>query len=169
MTMNIPSRIDGDPLQTVRLPDGRRQLLEDLTITLDGEQITVPAGFKTDFSSYPRFLLLLLLAVVVYFIDINYETVKYEYLLFFLILLIPLFSRVDIAGVVHDYLYYVGSHSKWRADGIWYKVAISGDHHAFRLQAIVSWMGLVTFGWVIWCKHRTRDKYRRKRKTETFR
>ncbi|NKB64575.1 MAG: hypothetical protein GKR95_21455 [Gammaproteobacteria bacterium] len=116
--MYFPSRIDGSPLRTKRLPNGRRELTAELMVEVDGEKITVPAGFRTDFSSYPRILLVVLLVIVVLAIDHCYPTVHYEYLLFFLILLIPHFTRVDIAGVVHDYLYDIGDQSKWQADKI---------------------------------------------------
>lgn len=66
------------PLQTERLPGGNRKLLRRLVVQLDDDTIlTVPKGFETDFSSIPRFARS--------FID---------------------WSRVDIAGVVHDFLYW---------------------------------------------------------------
>ena len=66
------------PLQTERLPDGRRFLLRNLVVKLDdGTKITVPAGFETDFSSLPW---------------------RTRWAIHW--------TRVDVAGVVHDFLYW---------------------------------------------------------------
>ena len=102
------------PLRVERLPDGRRVLLEDLVVRIDGRTITVPAGFTTDYSSIPW-------------------------------LARPLvrWSKVDIAGVVHDYLVRPGSQMRRRdADKIWYLLAQCGEHAANEMQAWLGWLGL---------------------------
>lgn len=113
-----PAKLISGPLQTERLEDGRRKLLRDLIVEVDGEAINIPMNFTTDYSSIPVFASW-----------------------------IVRWSRVDIAGVVHDYVYRIKKYSRHRADAIWYKVAISGEHRANRLQAIVCWAGLRLFGW----------------------
>ena len=105
------SCIRGAPLRTERLSTGRRKLLCDLIVEIpsdpsgtEPEKITVSSGFDTDFSSLPTFL-----QWVVHW------------------------SKVDVAGVVHDWLYANGAERK-RADRIWRILALSGEHHASRLK-----------------------------------
>jgi len=117
-------------LSTTRLADGRRALNRDLVIQVDGVQLTVPGGFKTDLSSYPGFTRILVR-----------------------------FDRVDIAGVVHDWLYYIGvPFERSEADATWRKVAMAGDHHANAFQAWLSWAGLRVAGWWAWARHRNKDR-----------
>lgn len=108
-------------LQTERLADGRRKLLRDLTIEINNTQYNVPKGFVTDFSSVPWF---------------GRFVVRW--------------SKIDIAGVVHDYLYDHGTGSRSSADWVWYQIAISGPHRANLLQAWICWISLVLFGWTAW-------------------
>lgn len=78
-------------LRTERLSDGRRKLLRDLVVEIGGaDPITIPAGFVTDFSSIPWFARALVR-----------------------------WSRVDIAGVVHDWLYTTSELSRRQADRLW--------------------------------------------------
>ncbi len=73
----MPSaRLVSDNLQTERMSDGRRRLLRELVVEVDGLLITVPAGTLTDFSTIPWF---------------GRALVRW--------------SKVDIAGVVHDWIY----------------------------------------------------------------
>jgi hypothetical protein len=111
------------------MPDGRRRLLRDLTVEVDSEQFTVPAGTLTDFSSIPWFGRML--------VD---------------------WSKVDIAGVVHDWLYQRGVTSRARADEIWRLLAVSGSHRANALQARVAWLALRVGGGLAWRRHRRRDE-----------
>ena len=109
------------PLRTERLPNGNRVLIWNLVVELDdGTTITVPDGFETDFSSIPCFARS--------FID---------------------WSRVDIAGVVHDFLYWCpqGGTSRKRADAIWREIAGAGYHHANAVQQWLGWTGLRMGGW----------------------
>ena len=145
------------PLQTKRLSDGRRELLRDLVVSTESGEITVPAGFKTDFSSYPRITLIVLLVLLGVILEV-YTALEGESVIFLLLLIIPRFSRVDVAGVVHDYLYYTGEQPKLKADWIWLHIATSGAHRAYWWQAIPSWFfGLVLFGCFVWWKHRSND------------
>jgi hypothetical protein len=113
-------------LETRRLSDGTRELLADLTIELaEDEAITVPRGFVTDYSSIP-----------------------------WIFRFIVRWSKVDIAGVVHDWLYYTGSRSQAEADRLWRLIARAGQHRANALQAWLGWLGLRIGGWCAWRRHR---------------
>lgn len=128
------------PLRTERLPNGRRKLIRNLVVRLeDGTTITVPHGFETDFSSIPAFARS--------FID---------------------WSRVDIAGVVHDYLYWCpqAGIGRMRADGIWREIAGAGKHHANWLQQWLGWTGLLIGGWFAFRKARKAREAGRGRKCE---
>ena len=109
-------------LQTERLSNGNRMLIRDLVVRLDDDtEITVPKGFVTDFSSVP--------GLARGFLH---------------------WSRVDIAGVVHDFLYWCPQKgiSRQRADAIWREMAGAGEHHANWLQ---QWLGVVggASGWLV--------------------
>ena len=109
------------PLRTERLPSGMRKLIRKLVVELeDGTRFTVPDGFETDFSSIP--------ALARCFID---------------------WSKVDIAGVVHDFLYWCPQKDigRKRADHIWREIAGAGEHHANWLQQWLGWAGLLAGGW----------------------
>ena len=111
---------DPGPLQIERLPNGNRKLIRNLVVKLDdGTTITVPRGFETDFSSIP--------CVAQCFLH---------------------WSRVDIAGVVHDFLYWCPQEgiSKERADAVWKELAGAGQHHANGLQRCCGFVGLRLFG-----------------------
>ena len=113
-------------LWTERREDGRRLLLRPLVLNLaDGGSITVPAGFVTDFSSIPP--------------GAGW---------------VMAWSKVDVAGVVHDWLYAEGSMDRSKADRIWREVALCGGHSANGLQA---WLGRgapFLVGWRAWNRHR---------------
>ena len=111
------------PLQTERLSDGTRKLLRDLIIEVDGENFVVPKGFITDYSSIPTIFSWL----------VNW-------------------SKVDIAGVLHDYLYTVQRLPRKKSDDIWQKVAKAGNHSANLVQSWIGWAGLRIGGWVAWNK-----------------
>ena len=53
--MDSPSRVVGEPLQTMRWTDGSRVLLKPLVVEALGYRIRIEAddNFKTDFSSIP--------------------------------------------------------------------------------------------------------------------
>lgn len=109
-------------LRVERLPDGRRKLLRCLKVNVSpaGDEpriVDVCAGFCMDYSSIPWGLRWL----------VNWD-------------------RVDIAGVVHDYIYRTEKRftwrSRWEADLVWYRLARSGVHHANWLQAALGFVGL---------------------------
>ena len=121
-------------LQTERLENGHRKLLRTLTIKIDEQYISVPENTQTDYSSIPWFGRILVR-----------------------------WSKVDIAGVVHDWLYAKGKIvnepvSRAKADEIWRQVALAGDHHANLFQAWVCWFFLRIGGWLAWNKYRKKDK-----------
>ncbi len=119
--MSIPSCVVSGLMQTERMKNGYRRLLRDLVVKVDGELFTIPIETVTDFSSIPWFGRVLVR-----------------------------WSKVDIAGVVHDWLYFTGVTSRARADKIWRLVAIAGEHHANALQAWIGWFALRVGGWVAW-------------------
>lgn len=113
-------------LQTERLPDGRRKLLREFVIKVNGRIYTIPfESFTTDYSSIPWFGRFLVR-----------------------------WSKVDIAGVVHDYLYWEGIETRKYSDEIWRLVALAGEHHANRVQARLCWLALRIAGGPVWRKYR---------------
>ena len=126
--MSESTRRVSKPLRTERMEDGRRRLLRDLVVDIDGERIRVPRETHTDFSSIPWFGRFLVR-----------------------------WSKVDIAGVVHDWLYQTGSTTRARADTIWRSLAMAGEHRANAFQAWAAWLGLRLGGWIVWDRYRTRD------------
>ncbi len=123
--MSEPARLVSGPLQTERLSNGRRMLLRELVVEVEGTCITVPAATNTDYTSAP--------ALVRPFIH---------------------WSRVDVAGVVHDYLYQTGGIARSEADRIWRLVAMSGEHRANTAQAWGGWLLLRLGGWLPWRRYR---------------
>ena len=109
------SVVRGQPLQTERLPSGRRKLTRALAVEVDGRCITVPKGFETDYSSIP-----------------------------WLFRFVCRWSKVDIAGVVHDYLYNRAQGAVCRrcADRIWRQIAGSGTRRAKAYQKWPMWLAL---------------------------
>lgn len=121
-------------LCTVRLATGDRELLVPLEREYKGNTLTVPAGFVTDYSSVPAFARF-----------------------------IVRWSKIDVAGVVHDWCYAVGLPdasgvpSRKLSDEIWLHIAQSGHSSANWLQAHLCWLGLRIGGKPAWRKHRARD------------
>ncbi len=116
-------------LKTERMEDGRRKLLAALSRSLltkgvRPRSISVPAGFITDFSSIPQ---------------------AFAW--------IVRWSKVDVAGVIHDFLYSrKGKMSRRDADEAWRLIALQGEHRANRVQAGLCWLALRLFGWLAWKK-----------------
>lgn len=127
--MTEQSKIVGDPMWTERMEDGQRCLLRDLDLKIEGDPVRIPAGTRTDFSSIPWFGRILVR-----------------------------WSKVDIAGVVHDWYYQTGLITRARADAIWRLVAVAGEHHATAFQAWVGWLALRVGGWIAWNRYRHREK-----------
>lgn len=115
------------PLQTERMPNGKRRLLRDLVIESDRTDWTIVEGYETDYSSIPA---------------VGRALVRW--------------SRVDIAGVVHDHLYSdaPGNISRGRADRIWRLVAQAGDHGANAFQGWICWLALRGYGGIVWWGYR---------------
>lgn len=114
-------------LQTERLDSGRRVLLRDLRIRINGLKLRIPAGFTTDFSSWPSRLPQ------------------------------PPLHATDHAGLAHDAAYRWGALApggkpitRREADRIWYVVARSGATRATWIGAMVGYLGLRAFGWAAW-------------------
>ena len=113
------------PLQTERLSDGRRRLLRDLEVYIAGYGwFTVPEGATTDYSSIP-----------------------------FWARWVVRWSRVDVAGVLHDHLYGM-RYDRRTADRIWRIVARAGAHRANWAQAWICWLGLRLGGWLYYRRGR---------------
>ena len=117
------SRVVSDPLQVERLDQrfGRRLsrclVVRGLTDE-SGDQITVDAGFPTDYSSIPAPC-----RPIVHW------------------------SKVDVAGVVHDHLYKAQQRSRRDDDYIWWLLARAGKWRADPIQAWLCWLALRGFGW----------------------
>lgn len=137
--------IDGLQLRVVRLSEnGTRRLLQPLRVrvgtalngaisasglgVLDTSSgiIEVFAWFITDYSSIPTPLQ--------WFVR---------------------WSRVDIAGVAHDFLYRHTTCTRRVADDVWWELALSGRWSANRFQAWVCWVMLRGFGG--WCREKDRQ------------
>ena len=128
------SVVTSAPLLVERQPDGNRKLMRDLEVEvrLHGRivKIKVPTGFVTDYSSIPTPL---------------HGFVRW--------------SRVDIAGVVHDWLYWkcgvISKRKKVRltrteADTIWRRIALSGCRPAHGWQAVLCWFAIRGAGTSTW-------------------
>ena len=113
--------IRGKLLKVKRQPDGTRKLLRDFIVKPPSEKnpITVPKGFVTDYSSIPTPLQWVIR-----------------------------WSKVDVAGVVHDWLYRQpkSKYTRRRADRIWRELARTGGHSANLVQAYLGWLALVVYG-----------------------
>ncbi len=109
-----------------RMADGRRKLVEPLVWDDGVLQIEVPAGFETDFSSVPRVARLFM----------------------------PRFSKLDLAGVIHDRLYEQG-YPRVMADQIWRYIAAQTEG-GNAVQRWLGWSGLRAGGWVAYRQHRKR-------------
>ena len=120
-------------LRLERCSDGKRQLLQDFRVTVmvgkdEQREITVPAGFKTDFSSIPSAL---------------QWTMHW--------------TKVDVAGVVHDWLYANAqtlNMTKLQTDRIWWDIARSGEIRAHPVQAAAGWLALITVGCLVWLRYK---------------
>lgn len=121
-------------LRTRRLDNGKRQLLRPLVVRVTVGQgqrtIVIPAGFDTDYSSIP--------VALHWFVH---------------------WSKVDMAGVIHDWLYRVGGMDRKEADLIWRDVAMTGRRRASKFQAQGCYLVGLRFGaYLSWCFYRC--KYR---------
>ena len=122
---------EGYRLKVQRCDDGRRRLVEPLHVDVssddnDRQIVEIPAGkFVTDYSSLP-----------------------------FGTRWVVHWSRVDVAGVVHDYMYRTDAElpdsgrrwNRWRIDRVWRMIALSGDHRANCVQAWVCWLAMLVGG-----------------------
>ena len=117
------SRVLSEPLQVKRV-DRRfaRELTRCLLVEIGkkpADVISVCAGFDTDYSSIPAPC-----RGIVHW------------------------SKVDVAGVVHDYLYrYPKNRTRAEDDWIWWVLARSGKWRADPVQAALCWLALRGFGW----------------------
>lgn len=127
------SKVTSRPLLVERRPNGRRTLYRDLTVKVRVHrkcyEITIRTGFNTDFSSIPTVL---------------HWIVRW--------------SRVDVAGAVHDWLYYTAALNREEADLVWWRVARSGKNRANVLQGGLCWLALRLFGWSAWHSHADNQK-----------
>ena len=118
-----PSRVLSCPLQVERVARrfGRKLtrplVVKDLTGNYKN-RITVPMGFPTDYSSIPAPC-----RPIVHW------------------------SKVDVAGVVHDHLYKAQRMSRRDDDYMWWLLARSGSWRADLIQASLCWLALRGFGW----------------------
>lgn len=114
-----------------RLPNGKRELLIPINVTVELE----PSGLQV----IRRFS-----ANIPAGFQTDYASGPAQ--------LVVRFSRVDIAGVVHDWMYSM-QHDRRLADEVFYAVAITGQHCANKLQARTCWLALRAFGWIAYARH----------------
>ncbi len=111
-------------------------LAEPLDYKVNGDSITVPAGFTTDFASTPRFLWWLL----------------------------PPHGRYSAAAIVHDRLYHVGGLALHPTRTSYVKVYSRAEADRVFLEAMESlgvllgvryamWAAVRLFGWRAWSKN----------------
>lgn len=110
-------------------PDGQGNvftLREDLEISWDGKTITVPAGFRSDGASVPRF--------------------------FWRVVFPPSDNRAMRAAFAHDYVYRIhpDGWTKALADAMFYALLIRGGIP--ELRAWLAYLGVWLFGWLAWRK-----------------
>jgi Protein of unknown function (DUF1353) len=127
---DVNSTVTSGPLQTERMADGKRKLLRILDMQIGEDLLSIENGFETDYSSIPWF---------------GRFVVRW--------------SKVDVAGVVHDWLYINGMVgddiiSRKFADRIWRITAASGSHRANAVQAWICWMSLRIGGFLAWRRYR---------------
>lgn len=116
-------------LQVVKHSPIRWELLAPLTyVSPDGHEITVPAGYVTDFASVPRLPLAYLLTG----------------------------NTAHRASVVHDWLYETGATDRREADRI-FRLAMRDSGVAGWRRALM-WSAVRAAGWVPWRRHRRRNK-----------
>ena len=115
-------------LQVERLPDGRRKLLRCLRYKVDGVEEVIEV---------PKG----------YVTDFSSDPIG-----------LLDWSKVDVAGVIHDYLYSPCSDdgngkpqvSRWEADRIWFKIATRGKWKSSCITAALGWIGMRVFGGLFW-------------------
>jgi len=155
------------PLRVERLSDGRRHLVRSLVLSIGGEDLRIPSGFVTDFSSWPRFLSFVLGFVAIGLALFGAPTYSIVAVVAILLLSLgPRFSRTDVAGVAHDFLFQLG---KWGYDGrkvgfveanrVWYAVARAGQDGASAgfFWAWAGRIGLFLGSWPVWLRYRLSD------------
>ena len=130
-----------EPLLTEEIVDGPRagcmKVMRDLGISVNGETCIIPAGFTTDYTSWPSFLPR------------------------------PRWSRMIIAGVCHDYFFKYDRFcedgrqlSYWQCNKLWRLISGAGDNRKTSLGFVwrwLGWAGLTVGSWPTWRKYRAMD------------
>lgn len=114
-----------EPLKVQRLADGRRKLVQQLSYELvykvNGERRSEIVDVPAGFQT-----------------DFSSDPIG-----------LLDWSKVDMAGVVHDFLYRESTgRSRWREDVIWFKIATAGKWGSSRLTAGLGFLGIRLFGWL---------------------
>ena len=157
------------PLQVERMPDGRRRLVRDLCLKLGKEKMLIRKDFKTDYSHWPRYPTYLLGIALIGMLLCGVPTI---YCVVATVLMLasiaPRFSKTDIAGVVHDFIWRhatLGSGGRpvgyFEGNKIWYEVARSGNGCRTKtcvIVAAIGFTGLTLCAWCAWCRYRRAGK-----------
>lgn len=121
------------PLVVSPMPDGRKwRLVYPFTYHIGSEYshryIQVPAGFITDFASFPVFL--------------------WRFLMWWL----PMWAKYNKAPIVHDYLYQSKISTRKEADDIFLEaMLVSWKGRRFgKFIACMEYWGVRLFGWLAW-------------------
>ena len=109
--------------------------------------VNVPDGFRTDFTSYPRWLgrVLLLLWAVAFWCPALMPWIALVATLG--ILIMDPFGRELRASVFHDFCY-VERHNKFAADAM-YRVIMQNDGVSW-CRRVINYWGVFVFGWFTW-------------------
>lgn len=99
-------------------------LTKDFRVVADGDRITVPAGFETDFASIPKLFRFI----------------------------IPMRGKHGSAAVVHDYLYLRGVKTRKKADEIF--LALMKYLKVTKWKRRIMYRAVRLFGWYAWKKGR---------------
>jgi len=100
------------------------KLLEDLTFSFHGMEVTVPKGYLTDGASIPRFAW--------YFVGSPFE------------------PRHMLGAIIHDWLYSQRIADQKVADAVF--LQILKEQGKRPVPALVMWLTLRIFGWMWWRK-----------------
>lgn len=100
--------------------------LEPISFSLDGQTITIPAGFISDGASVPRFL--------------------------WCILDPPICALTLIPSIIHDFLYRDQPCYKIKTDWLYFCLLRDNGYALWKCWLV--FVGLVLFGWLAWFQHK---------------
>jgi len=150
------------------MPTGRRRLVRDLNLEINGRPLKIDEGFVTDYSSWPRIVAFALGLFAIGLVWLGAPAWEITVSLILMMLAIgPRFSRTDVAGTTHDFLFQLGTWgvggekvSFIEANRTWQTVAMAGTYASARVGFFWGWagrIGLFLVSWPVWIKYRMQD------------